>query len=184
MITSAQISFQSILLHTMQYRLFHYKSTIKLLLAFLVLSLGLLIYLFDRPTNTIIFLQWLPFHINSDFSFGTLGDSLPSFAHTYAFIVISSVFISMRIRSIVIAWLLLEIFFEIIQLDVVSIYLTNTAIFNHTDSALINAIKMYCINGTFDWLDIIAICMGTLLAYITIQKGNLKNPGPTDTSRL
>ena len=56
-----------------------------------IFFLGALVYLFDRSANDIYFIpEWWPFADGTPGLFGTLGGSLPSFAHTYCFILLFS----------------------------------------------------------------------------------------------
>ncbi len=167
MISSVITSFEPVLHQSMQHRFLYKKQAIKLLLAFLALALGLMIYLLDRPANTILFLQWLPYHINNSFSLGIPGDNLPSFAHTYAFTLIISAAITIKARTVALSWLAIECFFELIQSSFIS---THMSIYANSDSSLLVLVSNYCVNGTFDGLDIVAITLGSLLAYFTINK--------------
>ena len=138
-----------------------------------ILFLGVLVYLFDRPAAEIYFVPdwWLPADGVADL-FGSLGRHLPTFAHVYAFILITVAIIGARSRIALVicaAWFMLEAAFEIAQLDAIA-----TPIAAHVPAwfasvPLFDTVAGYFVNGRFDLLDLLSIALGALAAYATVQ---------------
>lgn len=132
-----------------------------------------MVYLTDRPPEQIYFI----YNSAVDFSFyrtlpqifGVIGNNLPSFFHVFSFVLLTAGFCDCRKRGYIIicvSWLLVDCFFELGQgcnaLAVTIIpqwfdgipYLENTA--------------NYFSHGTFDFLDMAAIMLGCLAAYLIL----------------
>lgn len=137
-----------------------------------VLAIGALVYVLDRPADSV---HLLPnaFSLGSahDARFGALGNHLPAFAHAYGFILltaaVSPAFFS--VLAICVFWWAIDSLFEIGQHPAVAAHvagalpawLKRIPVFDNTGS--------YFLRGTFDPVDLMAIALGALAAYFTIR---------------
>ncbi|MFC1613436.1 hypothetical protein ACFL23_03845 [Patescibacteria group bacterium] len=137
------------------------------------LFIGILVYLIDRSPNSAYFVYNCRVNISlyNIFPniFGFIGNNLPSFIHVFSFILITGGLISYnnkRYFIISLFWLIINFAFELGQK------------FNLFSSKIIpcwfeyipfleNA-KNYFLKGTFDIFDLLAIVIGSLLAYILL----------------
>ena len=88
-----------------------------------IFFLGTLVYLFDRSAADIYFIpEWWRFADGTPGLFGTLGGSLPSFAHTYCFILLFSALLapwSIAPWVVCVGWCATEALLELAQADFV-----------------------------------------------------------------
>ncbi|MFA7462380.1 MAG: hypothetical protein WCY59_04455 [Anaerovoracaceae bacterium] len=154
------------------------------MLGFVVLCVGVALYLVDRPPEDTYFvyrsLKGLSFHGDVPALFGMLGNFLPGFVHPFSFSLITAGILAPERRgkiAICLFWLATNALFEAGQhfKDFASSlvpgwfdgipYLENTAGF--------------FIHGSFDWCDIAAIVSGSCLALfilITLDRMNRASP--------
>jgi hypothetical protein len=140
-----------------------------LLIALLVFSFGVLVYVFDRTPDYVYFLpEWLSLKTVFADVFGSVGGWFPSFAHVFTFILLTLALVPYARPSIVSAgWFVLESLLELGQIKPIAEW-----IFIHTYDwcpgvPVLENTAYYFLNGTFDNKDLLAIGAGTLLAYIT-----------------
>lgn len=108
------------------------------------LFIGFLYYFLFRET-----------YLTRQFFFVNVNSNIPSFLHTFSFILISSSLYSLEQKyKAILSWVVVNILFESVQL----ISLENKTGF------LINFV-----NGVFDWFDIVAIISGGLCAWFVIR---------------
>src|SRR5215831_17749800 len=87
-----------------------------LLLAFLALTVGVLVYVLDRPAGSTYFLSGLPLRAGGHGShFGSIGGQIPEFVHVYAFILLTVAVSSARssLLRICIFWWVLDSLFKL-----------------------------------------------------------------------
>jgi hypothetical protein len=103
--------------------------------------------------------------------FGIVGESLPDFIHVFSFILLTAGISSCGKRGyrvICLSWLLIDSAFELGQN-----YLKQP-IKNLPDwfdrIPILEAIKSYFIQGTFDYTDLLSIVLGTVAAYMIMIK--------------
>jgi hypothetical protein len=101
--------------------------------------------------------------------FGNVGHSLPDFIHVFSFILLTagiSSYGKRGYRLICLSWLLIDSAFELGQK-----YLKQP-MKNLPDRfdgiPILEAVKSYFIHGTFDYIDLISIALGTIAAYIVL----------------
>jgi glucose/arabinose dehydrogenase len=145
----------------------------QLVLGLAVLLLGTLVYLVDRPPEQ----AFVPsaFSLCQVFPcvFGRIGQSLPTFAHVFAFSLLTAVLLGGGKRpaiAICLGWMAIEAAFELGQhpalapalVKLIPSWFDQIPVLQKTDS--------YFLRGTFDRGDILSIVLGALAAYAVIQK--------------
>jgi hypothetical protein len=150
-----------------------FRINIKLLIvAAMIFTLGLLVYVFDRQPETVYFLpEWLSQQDETTRLFGSIGGWLPTFVHVYTFIILTAVVApsSVKILPVCLGWFVLECLFELGQLKPIGAWL-----FIHTYDLfegvpILENIAFYFQKGSFDVLDLFAIAAGTIAACLTIN---------------
>ena len=140
--------------------------------ALVALSLGVAVYLFDRlPDDVYLMAPWMELGEQAHPVFGTAGNYLPTFSHVYVFILLTAALAASSLRSAVIicvAWLVIDIAFELAQLPVVAQALTEFIPGWFSGIPVLENVSNYFLSGTFDVLDIVSIAAGALTAYLTI----------------
>jgi hypothetical protein len=137
------------------------------------LLIGSLVYYIDRPPDQTYFVnrysEDLSIHDRIPTLFGIVGESLPDFMHVFSFILLTAGFSSCGkkgYRVICLSWLLIDSAFELGQK-----YLKQP-IENLPDwfdgIPILEAVKSYFILGTFDYIDLLSIVLGTVTAYIVL----------------
>lgn len=141
-----------------------------------VFSLGALVYLFDRSAADIYFIPaWWRFADGIPGLFGPLGRSLPSFAHTCCFILLSSALLTpWRIAPlpICISWVAAEAFLEFAQLGPVADRIVAISPGWFADWPILTNVPDYFSGGHFDFLDLVCIALGGAAAYLLIIVSN------------
>lgn len=138
-----------------------------------VLLFGVLVYLVDRPPDQTYFIQNngidLSHFKNLPLLFGPIGDNLPAFVHVFSFILITAGLIKYRKKGyliICINWFIIDIAFELGQscksfaARIVPEWFSGTYFLENT--------KNFFTKGTFDYLDLYAITVGAILAYLVL----------------
>ena len=150
--------------------------TFQLIVALTALLVGVLLYLTTRNHQQIFFINYFPdISILPQFPSTGITYSIPSFLHIYAFILLTTAFISVQLHSvrlICVFWLVIEILFEIGQHPLLAAPVAGIFPdwFNHYSS--LQAVPNYFVNGRFDFLDITFLLLGALAAYLTVKKTN------------
>jgi len=141
------------------------------------LSLGTLVYLIDRPPEATYFIYFSKINISlyNTFPnvFGVLGNSLPDFLHVFSFILITAGLLSCQKRCcliVCITWFSVDFLFEIFQkynalpLEIIPNWFKAIPFLENTEN--------YFSQGTFDIADLIAIVLGTVIAYFILLATN------------
>ena len=146
-----------------------------ILIGSIALLIGALVYYVDRPPNQTYFVNQysedLSMHDRIPNLFGIVGESLPDFIHVFSFILITSGISSCGkkgYRIICLSWLLIDGAFEVGQK-----YLKEPikSLPDWLDGIpILEATKSYFILGTFDYIDLLSIVLGTVVAYIILIK--------------
>jgi len=137
------------------------------------LFIGTLVYLVDRPPDQTYFIFSSSFNISLFKTlpnlFGHIGDSLPSFIHAFSFILLTAGIISCRKKgflTVCLWWFIIDCVFELGQkfssltLKIVPSWFSSIPFLENT--------RNYFLHGTFDFNDIAAITIGTLIAYFVL----------------
>lgn len=141
-----------------------------------VLAAGVLVYLLDRPSETVYFIPdaWHAAESTPAF-FGTLGLYFPTFSHTFAFILFTTAVIGMRGRAAIGAcagWLVTDSLMEIAQRDGVANAIIPYLPGWFLDWPLLENFRAYLLVGRFDPLDLVSISFASLLAFLLILFSN------------
>jgi hypothetical protein len=130
-----------------------------LLAATLALTIGGLVYLWDRaPGSTLLLPAYVGRAVGAPSIFGRLGRSLPSFTHSFAFALLSTLILGRSRRALVLgcgAWWAIDSLFEIGQ---------QASVRTHLVPWLPAPLGHYFAHGTFDYLDLLAIALGAIAA--------------------
>lgn len=145
----------------------------QLLLGIVVLLVGSLVYIIDRaPQHTYLIYQSsinLSLYGSVSELFGPLGNNLPSLAHTFAFILITAGLVPTRKYSYVficLLWFAIDSLFELGQ-GLIDSATSIPAWFSHV--IYLENTENYFINGTFDWNDVAATAIGSIVAYLVLR---------------
>ena len=146
---------------------------IQILIGVIGLLFGSLVYLIDWPPDQTYFVcsSSIDISLCSAFPnlFGLIGNSLPTFIHVFSFIVITVGLVSYRKRGyliICLCWFLVDCAFELGQrfsswsLKVIPDWFAGIPLLENTEN--------YFLQGTFDFIDLAAITLGTLMAYFVL----------------
>jgi len=149
----------------------------QILIGLTVLLLGTLIYLTDRPPEYTYFIYKsfvnISLHNTLPNLFGFIGYSLPSFIHVFSFILITAGLLHCQKRGCIIicvCWFLVDCAFELGQefnsllLKIIPDWLEDIPFLENTEN--------YFLYGTFDFIDLAAITIGTTIAYFVLIATN------------
>ncbi len=138
-------------------------------IGFLTLFGGLLLYLFTRPSD-IYFVSVISGDESSHYwalPFPTgIGASLPSFLHVFAFSLLLGGLLACRKTGYLIiccAWFFTNVLFELGQRYPISASELIPKWFERI--FILQNMQSYFLNGTFDFLDLLASSVGALAAY-------------------
>lgn len=136
--------------------------------AVLVLSLGALVYVLDRPAASAAFFVAVNVSHLVPPVFGQIGGSLPAFAHAFAFSILTAG-LTDRTRvaagAACLGWLLVDVAFEVGQYPAVAATLARAIPPELESWPIVGRTGGYFVAGTFDWRDLLAIVLGALAAY-------------------
>ena len=139
-----------------------------------LLLMGGIVYLVSRSGSTVYFLAGIfPEAVNYSISTGTIFNSIPSFFHIYAFILLTAVVLNPSRTGLVficLGWMGIELFFEIGQHLFLAPYLTGWVPGWFADFPYLEVANTYFITGTFDPMDVLFILFGTAAAVLTLHK--------------
>ena len=137
---------------------------------------GALVYLFDRSATDIYFIpEWWQLADGTPALFGTLGQFLPSFAHIYCFILLTSVLLTpwqITPWTICVSWCIAEALLEIAQIDAVATRILPMLPSSFADWPILGNVPGYFLYGRFDPFDLAGIFLGAVIAYFTIFYSN------------
>ena len=137
-----------------------------------IFALGALVYLFDRSAADIYFIpEWWRFADGTPALFGSLGYSLPSFAHTYCFILlIGALLTPWRITplALCIGWSAVETFLELAQSEGLAGRILAALPDWFADWPVLANVPGYFAVGRFDPFDLAAIVLGGVAAWLTL----------------
>lgn len=140
-----------------------------------VLCIGVLVYVLDRQPGSAYFIpNWFALTINFSPIFGEIGNYLPTFIHTFAFILLTVIIVapsSLQVVLICIAWLAVDSLFEIAQITSIAYWIAGHVPGWFAGVPFLENTSAYFINGTFDSLDLVSIAAGTVTAFLVIKVG-------------
>lgn len=131
---------------------------------------GSLVYVLDRPAATVYLLpNALSLALSQLPWFGALGGHLPEFIHVYAFILLT-VAVSpwpARVGPICAFWWVVDSLFELGQHPLLAPHLAAALPAWFQQIPILDNTANYFLYGTFDPGDLVAIVLGTIVAYLT-----------------
>ena len=143
-----------------------------LVIAIGTLCIGVLVYVFDRTAQSIYFLpEALSLNQQTGRVFGGIGDSLPTFVHVYAFILLTVVVdipAGIKLMPVCLGWFTLESLFEDAQFNPIAHWLASHTPNWFSGIPVLENTADYFLLGTFDVFDLLSIAAGTLAAYLTL----------------
>ena len=145
---------------------------LQLLAALAVLALGTLVYVVDRPEDATPHLSALhalaiiwPHH-----SLGPIADHLPTFAHAFAFSVLTALALGPAWRAVsCLGWLSTNAAFEVGQHPRAAEGFAMLLPSSLEQAPLVDALVQYFVSGTFDVGDLVSICVGAAAAYALLR---------------
>ena len=141
--------------------------------ALFALLLGLLFYLLSRPADSIYLFTVFSYAPSQSFDFsGLIGQWIPSFIHTYAFILLTVIAIGNSPRVILVSsifWVVVGWLFELGQHPSNSILIVEYIPEWFSGILILENTASYFLHGSFDTLDLLATVAGALAAWATYQ---------------
>jgi hypothetical protein len=141
------------------------------------LAIGTLVYLIDRPPEATYFIHFSRIKVSLygilPNVFGVIGNSLPDFLHVFSFTLLTAGLLSWQKRGslvICLGWFSIDLIFELFQkfnalpLQVIPKWFNGIPFLENTGN--------YFSQGTFDFLDLMAISLGTVTAYFVLLATN------------
>ena len=146
----------------------------QILIGLIALFVGLMVYLGDRHPEQTYFI----YKIDSTISlhhvlpplFGPLGKILPAFVHVFSFALLTAGILACNKRGCVVAcivWLSVDVAFELGQKF--GVWTSNLVPSWFEGISLLENTGNYFTFGTFDFMDLTAIVVGSLAAYFTMM---------------
>ena len=141
------------------------------LAALSLLAIGVLVYVLDRPAESVYLLPagW-SLAKGGESWFGGLGGQLPEFVHVYAFGLLTAAALATSRRLALLccaAWWLVDSLFEVGQHAAISPAIAAALPAWLEGIPFVENTGPYFIHGTFDPLDLAAIAIGAVAAYFT-----------------
>lgn len=145
----------------------------RVLIGIVFLLVGAMVYLVARPPDRTYFIYKIGLNIGCYNTlpnfFGFVGSFLPAFIHVFSFILITGGIISCCKRGclvICLSWFLVDSIFELGQkfpalpIKMIPAWFSKIPILENTEN--------FFLTGTFDYLDMAAISIGALFAYLAL----------------
>ncbi|MEJ2725239.1 MAG: hypothetical protein P8175_11480 [Deltaproteobacteria bacterium] len=144
----------------------------QLLAGALSLTVGLFVYLLDRPAGGAYFLYrtGTAFTLHDalpNFLFGPFGGNLPTFIHVFSFSLLTAGLLACKKRGcqiVILLWLITDCAFELGQKFV----RISPDVFNGIP--ILENTGSFFVNGTFDPLDLVAATAGAAAAYLFLVR--------------
>jgi hypothetical protein len=140
-------------------------------LAFLILLLGMLPYLTDRVAGQAM-LWPSAFTLKTGNLFGPVGAWLPSFAHAFAFSLLTVAVLAPSARprwGVCAMWAVIDVAFELGQRREIAGHLAKFLLNDIGAVPLTRPLARYFVHGTFDPLDMLAAVVGAIAAAVVLH---------------
>jgi hypothetical protein len=150
-------------------------------LALAVLGVGVLVYLLDRPPGLTALPESITFFQPTVRFFGVMGQSLPAFAHVFAFSLLTVALIGGGRGTTIGActgWFLVDAAFELGQHPTIAPKLAHLTPTWFKAIPILNRTEHFFLHGTFDPLDLFSIALGALAAYIVVRRMQFREDQP------
>ena len=142
-----------------------------LLLAAILLAFGILVYALDRGGAVYFLSGWASARPPMEF-LGPLGNHLPTFLHTLAFILITAAILRpwpQFLLPICATWFGIECLFELGQMAPFDGHIRALLPAGFEGVPVLEIASDYFIRGTYDALDVVSITLGTAIAYPLVR---------------
>lgn len=142
-----------------------------LLLATILLAAGVLVYALDRGGG-VYFLSFWTSAAPPTGSPGSLGNHLPTFLHTLAFILITAAVLRpwpKLLLPVCATWFGIECLFELGQMATSNGHVAVVLPAWFEGMPVLEITSAYFIRGTFDALDVVSIALGAIIAYPLVR---------------
>jgi hypothetical protein len=142
-----------------------------------VLGLGVLVYIIDRPPGLTALPESLTLFQPTVTFFGALGQSLPAFAHVFAFSLLTAALLGGGRRTamtICTSWFLVDAAFELGQHPTIATKLASLTPSWFEAIPILHRTNDFFLSGTFDAFDLLAMALGALAAYAVMQRTQLR----------
>lgn len=140
-----------------------------------------MVYLFDRPGSSVYFIpNWWPGVTWTPSFFGGLGQYLPTFSHTFAFILLTTAVIGVHRRAALLAcagWLVVDSVFEIAQADLLADRIVQFLPHWFSEWPLLDNFAAYLLVGRFDPFDLVSIVLASVAACLLLSYLNRRGVG-------
>lgn len=136
------------------------------------LCIGVAVYLFDRGGAAYFVPDVLQQALPTRSLFGWLAGSLPTFAHVFAFALLTTVVLGRqgkRALPVCLTWAAIDGSFELGQLDVARSAAGAAVPDAFSRVPLLEWTASYFTRGTFDITDVCSIALGAAAAYLLIR---------------
>lgn len=154
------------------------RSTRQGILGLAVLLLGTAVYVLDRPWEQTIFVPAGLSQFNlTPAAFGLVGQSLPTFAHVFAFSLLTAALVSGERRAAIVicsGWFVVDAGFEFGQYPTIAAELLQVIPTWFEKLPGVRWTDDFFRHGTFDHLDLLSIALGAATAYTTIRWTQLR----------
>lgn len=147
---------------------------VQLLTGLVVLVIGTLFYYLFRSAEHTYFLKFISInpHIKESLSplFLTIANSLPTFIHVLAFILMTAALVASRKKGyaiVCLTWFAIDALFELGQglggmiIPIIPGWFSNFLFLENT--------RDYFLHGRFDYLDLVSIAIGSVAAYVLLN---------------
>ncbi len=136
------------------------------------LLLGTMVYVVDRPGDQCFVPSAISLFPFTPAVFGVVGHSLPTFVHVLAFCLFTTALLAGGKKTAIavcLSWFLVEVALELGQHPALAPSLSRLIPPWFAHLPILNKTDSYFLHGTFDPLDMLAIALGALAAYLVIQ---------------
>lgn len=150
------------------------------LLGLSALVLGSIVYVVDRPAGNLgLIPETLNLYGRTPLLFGSLGQQLPAFTHVFAFSLLIAALTEGSHRAVLatcLACFVVESALEVGQHTVIA-RAVGGVLADRDTGWLGRSLLEFLQRGHFDSLDMVAICLGSILAYTTIRTLSSRREG-------
>jgi len=139
--------------------------------ALFVLFVGTLVYVLDRSSASVPFFSVVSLADTLPPVFGRMGESLPTFAHVFAFSLLTAAWLGGGERAGLLAclgWFGVDTALEAGQHPQIAEGLVQFIPDSFEGFPILNQADGYFVSGTFDAWDLISIAVGAATAYVLI----------------
>ncbi len=130
-------------------------------------------YILDRPPGQVPILSDLSLYDHTEAVFGSIGHSLPTFAHVLAFCLLTAALLRHAKRHatvICLGWFCIDVAFELGQTQQVAGWLLQFIPHWFENLPILEQTDGYFAHGTFDVGDLVSIALGAVTAYCVIRR--------------